>query len=466
MLVAVAVASLVVWQINRKGKSVEVEVSTVALADIEAPFTAEGTVRGETVEIEPEISGRIAAVMVREGDSVEVGAPLARISSPELDRAVDQAQAAISTADERVDQTRHAYDLTKRQVQAQIDEAQAGYRLAKSRLDAVVVGPRPEEIAQAEQRVAQATSAEAQAKTEYERAKRLYEEGALPLADYQRAATAYNLAQSETRIAGQVLGALRKGATEEERATARAQLSAAQAIVDSAMAARQRIDVSEHELRAASSVKSQAAIALASAESSRSKSTVTAPFGGTVSYVPVKVGDLAGPGRPLMTLVGAGALTIEAEVGDQDYAKVAIGQQVEVTSAALPGKRLVGVVERIASDAVQKPGTALRTRVMRTTVRVQEGMEALKPGMEVDVHGRGTVATQALTIPGSALVTSGEEQYVWVIETGMVKKRIVKVGAYTFELVQVLAGLSEGERVVVSPPETLTEGTTVKPKGS
>lgn len=463
-VVAVAILALVSWVALSQHKPLEVTVATARTETIESPFTAEAIVKGETVEIEPEIGGRVVRVHVKEGDAVSSGQALVALSSDELELSVSQARSAVAAAQERIEQAQHQYDLVGKQVESRIAEATAAHRLAKARLDAVLTGPRPEETAQAEQRVRQAQVAEEQARSDYERAKKLYEEGAIPLADFQRATTAHEAAQAETRIAQEALALLKKGATEEEKEAARAQVAAAQAALDTALASRQQVDVSEHDLAAARSAHSQARSALSSAVATLAKATVRAPFAGVIAHVPVKVGDLGAPGRPLMTIVGEGALRVEAEIGDQDFGKVSVGQSVQVTSASYPGESFAGTVERIAEEAVQKPGTVLRTRVLRTTIKVEDPERRLRPGMEVDVHGSGVVAKAALTVPSRALVTSGDGQSVWVVREGQASEQAVKVGAYTFEVVQIVEGLSEGDEVVVSPPKELQEGAAVKPK--
>jgi HlyD family secretion protein len=464
--VGLVVVALGAWALKGQGNPVEVEVAAVGRASIDAPFTAEATVKGETVDVEPEMSGRIVRILVKEGDSVSTGQRLVEISSQELSRAVKQAESLVRGSSERTEEAEHAYDLTKRRVESAIQEAESAQKVAVARLDAVLAGPRPQEVAQAELRVRQAEAAEAQAKTERDRAQRLYDQGALPLADLQRAVTTHETAVAQTRIAKEALGLLKQGATEEQKAEARAVVEQANAALSSARANREQIDVAEHELGAARAIEQQSREALRSAQAALAKATVVAPFAGSVSHLPVKVGDLAAPGRPLLTLVGEGGVTIEAEVGDQDFAKVSVGQEVDVTAASLPGQVSKGRVVRIASEAVQKPGTLLRTRILRATIELLEPNAVLRPGMEVDVHGSGVVANSVLVVPGSALLTSGEEQSAWVVEGGVAKKRRVKVGVYTFERAQITEGLNEGDKVVVSPPETLVEGMAVSIKGS
>jgi HlyD family secretion protein len=461
----VALVAVAFWVFQSQGRLIEVTVEEAKVGTIVSPFTAEAIVKGETVEIEPETSGRIVEVLVREGSAVAKGQPLVRLSSSELDSVVEQALHSLAAAKDKVEEAEHLVGLTSNQVEARIDEARAANRVAEARLDAIMAGQRPEEIAQAEQRLRQAESVERQAKADLDRAKRLFEEGAIPRSQFERAATAYESAQAETKIAREVLTLMRKGATAEEREAARAQVSATKAALDSAIAGREQIDVTEHELAAAQSAERQAAAQLAAADASRNKATVSAPFAGTVSYIPVKVGELAAPGRSLLTLVGNGATTIEAEVGDQDFSKVSVGQRVDVTSASFPGRKFAGSVTRIAEEAVQKPGTLLRTRVLRATIVMDSDGAQFRPGMEVDVHGEGTVAERALTIPSRALVTSGDSQSVWLFVGGAVRSVPVKTGAYTFESVQVTEGLKSGDLVVVAPPTGLKDGQRVRRKG-
>lgn len=466
LLVAVVVIAIVAWVALSKSKPVEVELSTAAVGPLVSPFTAEGTIKGNSVDIEPETSGRVLAILVREGDTVFEGEPLVRLQSADLSAAVAQATAALHSARERQSQAEHAYNLAKRNSAARIEQARVSKRAAESNLALVLAGARPEEVAQLEQRVKQAETAETQAKVERDRMQRLYDQGAVPLADLQRAKTAHESAIAETAVAKEALAIAKNGPTPEQRSAARAAVEVAQANLDAAIAGQEEVDVAEHELSAARDLVQQAQASLAAANSALDRATVKAPFAGSVSYVPTKVGDMAMPGRTLLTLVGQDVLTIEAEIGDQDFSKVSVGQGVDVTSASMPGETYKGVVSRIADEAVQKPGTQLRTRILRVTIALDSTVARFRPGMEVDVHGEGTVAERAITIPSRALVTSGEDRSVWIFAGGTVRKTQVTIGALTFESVQVTAGLKEGDQVVVSPPADLKDGQRVQKKGA
>jgi HlyD family secretion protein len=113
----------------------------------------------------------------------------------------------------------------------------------------------------------------------------------------------------------------------------------------------------------------------------------------------------------------------------------------------------------VADEAVQKPNSTIRSRIIRAIIDPDEAAQAaLKPGMEVTVHGRGTVASDVLVIPSRGLRGSDQTESIWVVEENRAVIREIEIGRYTFDLTEVISGLKEGDIVIISPKEGLMEG--------
>jgi Cu(I)/Ag(I) efflux system membrane fusion protein len=174
---------------------------------------------------------------------------------------------------------------------------------------------------------------------------------------------------------------------------------------------------------------------------------------------------MASPAQPLFSIVQSGPKWVMAEVDEQDLAPVRIGQSVAVTAPAYVGREFKGRVERIGGEAV--PQTEIRTgaRIVRVRVALlpetaEEG-DMLKPGMEVHVNGRTTLAPKALLVPSDAVTPSNSKQMAWVVREGHAVRAEIECGYAGPKQTEVLRGLRAGDRVVVSGKEGLTDGARV-----
>jgi Cu(I)/Ag(I) efflux system membrane fusion protein len=164
--------------------------------------------------------------------------------------------------------------------------------------------------------------------------------------------------------------------------------------------------------------------------------------------------------------VSPGAPWIEAEIADQDASKVQPGQEVLLSIPAYPGRSFKAILEEVAPHAQLKPDIAIRTRIVRVRIRPFEGLDKLRPGLEVDVFGESVAAQDALWIPSDALILLESETAVFVLEGGVARKREVETGFVGPERVEIVSGLAEGERVATSGKDLLTDGSRVRIEGA
>lgn len=86
----------------------------------------------------------------------------------------------------------------------------------------------------------------------------------------------------------------------------------------------------------------------------------------------------------------------------------------------------------------------------------------LRPGVQVDLSGVGTLVEHAVLVPANAIATRGDRAGVFVVDGGVARFRPVRVGVKTSKQAQVLVGLSPGERIVASPGDALQDGVRVR----
>jgi len=194
-------------------------------------------------------------------------------------------------------------------------------------------------------------------------------------------------------------------------------------------------------LETAQAAEQRATAALDEAKTVLSYGIVTAPFDGIVSDRSVNVGDLATPGRALMSVYMPGTLELVAPVGEQYAPYLKVGTAVTV---AIPSAN----VKQQASIREVAPQRDERTR----TITVKAPL-AQAPGLGPGLYGTLTFQTRAsavIVVPKNAVHVVGQLETVRVLENGAVRIRNVKTGrTLGDDKVEILSGLNAGEKVVV-----------------
>jgi RND family efflux transporter MFP subunit len=195
----------------------------------------------------------------------------------------------------------------------------------------------------------------------------------------------------------------------------------------------------------------QGEAAVATASSYRNYARIPAPFDGQVVDRMVEVGDLAAPGRPLMRVEDASRLTLHVSLSETQAHAAQPGGQVEVSIPSLAGRTWTGTVVEV----VPAVDTATRTQLVK--IDLPQDAE-LRSGLFA--RARFTVGQrQAFSVPRASLVRRGGMTGVFVADAGHAAFRMIELAdSQAGESLEVLSGLRAGDRVIVLPPATLTEG--------
>lgn len=188
-----------------------------------------------------------------------------------------------------------------------------------------------------------------------------------------------------------------------------------------------------------------------------SKCEIHAPFSGRIARKLVDSGAMLSPGTQIFTLMDSSSLEFRAQVPSQDFAKVKIGAQVDVTVDAMPDLVMHGKVERLT------PLVDERSRSFEVVAHVPEQQQML-----AGLFARGTIRVRevkdALIVPPAALQRDGSDPTLartFVIEGGKAKRIEVGVGIESSDAIQITRGLSKDAVVVVDPPVALSSGSLV-----
>jgi membrane fusion protein (multidrug efflux system) len=207
-------------------------------------------------------------------------------------------------------------------------------------------------------------------------------------------------------------------------------------------------DEAENNLRLA-----EAATALSAAR--LAKTEIRAPFSGVIGLRSVSVGDYVKEGQDMVNLESIDPLKVDFRVPEVYLKQVQVGQTLQVSLDALPGRSYEGSVFAI-NPLVDAAGRAI---VIRAQVRNAD--TALRPGMFARVRLLTKEERDALVLPEQALVPQGEDQYVFRILDGKAARTKVELGQRRDGRVEVLKGVAPGETIVTAGQLKLRDGVSV-----
>ena len=190
--------------------------------------------------------------------------------------------------------------------------------------------------------------------------------------------------------------------------------------------------------------------------------TVQAPFDGVVSRRHVDPGDSATPGVPVFQVADLSEIWVTALIEDIDVGKVRVGHDVEIVLPAYLGETLPGVIERIAATATPRTAAGIGGQVVRTRIRLTEGIGPLRPGMEVDVSTEAVIAWDVLLIPAEAVIEDQTGRWVMVVVGDRLERRDVTLGATNYVSAEITGGLDRDDLVVVEGKDDVEPGDRVR----
>jgi len=210
----------------------------------------------------------------------------------------------------------------------------------------------------------------------------------------------------------------------------------------------------EQELDDAEAGLEQARAALEEARAQRAYVVLRAPFDGVVTRRAVDPGELAAPGRPVLTLVERGSVKIVADLPADLAPSVETGTRVTVVDPG-SGRSAAAEIVRVS------PALEASTRQFRVEARFRGGPTgglALSPGSFVRLRLAGS-ASPSVWIPEDAVLQRGQLTGVFVVRADTLRLQWIRTGERRDGSVEALAGLSPGDRVVRSPATRLADGT-------
>jgi len=251
----------------------------------------------------------------------------------------------------------------------------------------------------------------------------------------------------DERAASQALAASEAQVREAEAAArnARAHYERSKQLLAQKFISPAALDKAEADFRQAQARLSALLAGAGQVATERSFATIVAPYSGVVSARHVELGEMAVPGKPLMTGFDPATLRVVANVPQAQLAAIQASGQARVEVPSL--ERWVDV-----KQVTVVPTADPRTHTTRVRLELPEDLRGVYPGVFARAHfviGRAP----RLLVPRAAIVHRSEVTAVYVIDAeGFPRLRQVRLGAAGDErAVEVLAGLRPGERVALEP---------------
>ncbi len=226
------------------------------------------------------------------------------------------------------------------------------------------------------------------------------------------------------------------------------------------VALRRTVAVKEHEraLRRAAQVDARVAQAKGAADAARAMASyakVTAPFSGVVLERKADAGSMAVPGVPLFVLEDPLRHRIEAAVSETYFPFLKRGSPVRVVLDDAPDREIAATI----SEVVPAVDPATRTFVVKAVLPPGKARTGQSGRLRFEA-GKGTV----LAVPKRAITRAGGTEGLFVVggADNTVRLSVVTTGADLGDRVEVLSGLSPGDRVAVAPLDRLFDGAVVE----
>jgi RND family efflux transporter MFP subunit len=389
------------WQFPALRPSPELETLAVARErPLEILLDTTGYIAARhNVKVNPRVPGTVVELKIEEGQRVRKDDVLARLDDGQYRADYEQARAALSAAEAA---------------------------LAEAKL-----GARDEEIGRARAMLAQAEAHQVLARQQRRRAEKL--KTTIAPAELERAEAGAREADAAVVQASEGVRLLERGPRQERLSALAAEVDRAKALV-------------------------------AKAQYFFDGTQIRAPVDGTVVQKSIELGETVRAeglaGTSFCSLADLGQLQVEIDIQERDLAAIHVGQPCLVLPEAYPDREYPGRVEWMSPIYNRQRG------VRRVKVEILKPDELLAPDMNCRVQvlekAPPAAADKVVRLPVEAVQGEGQRQFVWLLDDGLARRRAVTLGAAAEGKVEIQAGLTGGETVLMPGAQPLSEGQTVR----
>ena len=412
----------------------EAMVATVSRGELTARLTSSGTLKPmQSITYRSPIPGRDVEIrdLAPEGSRVAAGDLLVKLDTTDLE----------------VELTRVRQE--HRQVQMDLQVAEGELDEAGAEVKAVSEGEGALTVEEARSSLQRAQKKAERLREEYEHLKPLLEKGFITRDELAR--TEDQLEESEEEL----MLARRRTDVVVQLSHPREQKRAALALAQkSAQLGHTRTRLAETQLR------------LETLERLIDGCTIRARGPGLVVYEEnlssnprrkLRIGDRVFASQGIVTIPEVNRMLVEASIGESEVHRVTNGQPAEIRVEAFPDVRLTGKVTRVGTLASASANRPFDDKRFDLIITLDPTTAELRPEMTIRADVIVGSRTNVLLVPVTAVFNHQGTRVVYVIGATGSERRPVDVGESSDRMVEIVAGLREGERVSLIPPDAATK---------
>ena len=327
---------------------------------------------------------------------------------------------------DRVKRGQVLLQLDDADIRAKAASAQAQIKAAQADQNALQTGGTQEEVITLNSQLIKARNASETAQRNLDALRRLQQQGAASSGEVRQAEDTLQRAQADLSLLEQ----------------------------------KQKDRYSQPEIARIEAQSTEAQAAYTSAEDALQKSTVRAPFDGIVYSVPVKEGAFVQGGELMLQEADLAKVLVRAFVDEPDVGRLQVGQKVEVTWDAIPGRVWNGSVNTVPAT-VKLRGNR---NVGETTCLIDNQDFRLLPNINVGVTIVTAEHQNVLTLQRDALRMDNSRPYVFRIDGDRLHQQTVSFSLQNLTRVEITGGLNEGDKVALPAEEQkpLVDGAKIK----
>lgn len=500
--VSITTAMILLFSITSCGKKektqqevstrVNVEVFSARKDNISQIVKYTGEIKaGSSVQVTSKVSASAVSVNVAEGDYVTAGQLLASLDKTDLELSYRQAEASYSTALANLNMTRNSTaQRNTLQAEQNYESAKTNYESALTAYnrelelfnqnsnvilaeqtynDSVAAYDRAKSLYDNDTNLISVRNAYQSAAENYERSEGLYAQGAISKLELDNAKTTMENAQAALSTAENNNTAALDNArsavvnTEENlkkvKITASAALDAASAQLETAKNAlnnakeniRITANTNADSIKTAEASVKSAKAGLDIAKNNLNNTSIKAPISGYISAKNINVGQMISPGIELFSIKNSNTVDAEINVTESVIPDIHDGTKAKVSVKSANISDIEGTVTLV------NPVKDERTGMYTVRVTIDNSDKKLNVGMFADITLELNEQNDAIVIPQEAVMQSGDELYVYIAKNNKAEKRMIIAGIENADMIQVLSGIDEGDKVIVSGKDYLSE---------
>jgi len=488
VLVMVVVFALILFRTAGSSAKSTSELATFVAK--QGPLTISvlesGTIKArEQIIIKNEVEGRTSIItLIPEGTRVKKGDLLVELDASTLqDTKIDQ-EIRVQNAEASYINAKENLEVVKNQAESDIDVAKLTLEFAQQDLKQYKEGEYPNEKTAAENAITLAEEELARAEETLAWSQKLYDKKYMANAELQADKLTVSRKKNDKILAKNNYELLEKFTYQRKIKQLESDLRQAEmALERTERKAKADVIQAEADFKAKEAEYKRQMDKLTKIEDQVKKAKVYAPADGMAIYAtsarrggfrdsqqPLAEGVEVIERQELIYLPTTTSAKVEVDIHETSLEKVRVGLPAVITVDALPGKKFLGSVARIAPlPDPQSMWMNPDLKVYNSDVYLEGNDPALRTGMSCKVEIIVAQYDDAIYVPVQSVLRVGGSHTVYVVKGGVTEERNVEIGLDNNRMARIIRGLNEGELVMLTPPlksATIEPGSQVASTGS